>query len=144
MTRASKLMEVSREELEALIKRAQAGPLDEADGRKLQAVVETLCLVTQWLENKTTTIARLRQMIFGASTEKTRQVLKPADPEGPGPAAADASPSPATAPTAQGNPEVPSAKAKKGHGRNGAAAYTGATRIQVSHSILSAGGGLLL
>jgi hypothetical protein len=84
MTRASKLLEVSREELEALIERAQAGPLDEADGRKLQAVVETLCLVTPWLENKTTTIARLRQMIFGASTEKTRQVIRKArDPPRP-------------------------------------------------------------
>jgi hypothetical protein len=45
MKPAPEPLAVSRKDLEALIERAKTGPLDEADCRKLQAVVETLCLV---------------------------------------------------------------------------------------------------
>jgi len=67
---------ISRQELQALIARAQAGPLEEADCRTLQAVVDTLERLTQLLADKSITIARLRQMPFGFSTEKTENVLK--------------------------------------------------------------------
>jgi len=134
MKRAPEPLQISRQELQALIERAKVGPLDEADCQILQAVVETLCLLTQWLDDKTITIARLKQMLFGARTEKTENVLKTADQE--------ASASDETEPAAPGAGESPAGKSrdqKKGHGRNGAAAYTGATRIQVKHPTLTAG-----
>ena len=134
MTRAPEPLPISRQELQALIGRAQAGPLDEADCRVLQAVVETLCLLSQWLEDKTITIARLKQMLFGARTEKTENVLKAANQE--------ETPSSETEPAAPSTGHSPAEKSqdqKKGHGRNGAAAYTGAPRIKVSHPTLTAG-----
>jgi transposase len=134
MKRAPQPLEVSRPEWEALIGRAQAGPLDEADCRTLQAVVETLERLMQLLADKATTIQRLRQILFGASTEKTRQVLKTADQDQTAPGETEsASPSPG------GEPEANSQHQKKGHGRHGAAAYTGAPRIQVSHPTFTSG-----
>ena len=134
MKRTPEPLAVSREDLEALIERAQAGPLGEADCRTLQALVETLDRLTQLLADKSTTIQRLRQMLFGASTEKTRKVAKTADQEEAAPG--DTKPA---SPTAQGQPEPKSQDQKKGHGRNGAAAYTGATRIKISHPTLAPG-----
>jgi transposase len=134
MTRAPEPLQISRQELQALIGRAQAGPLDEADCRTLQAVVDTLERLTQLLADKSITIARLRQMLFGSSTEKTENVLKTAEQE--------EAASGETEPAAPGAGESPAGKSrdqKKGHGRNGAADYTGATRIQVKHPTLTAG-----
>ncbi|HVP44008.1 MAG TPA: transposase, partial [Terriglobales bacterium] len=132
MKPARQPLEISRQELEALIGRAQAGPLDPADGQKLLALVETLCRLMQLLEDKTTTIARLRQLLFGASTEKTRHVLKTANQDEAGETESASS-------SAQDSPEAPAQDKKKGHGRNGAADYTGASRIPVSHPALASG-----
>jgi len=79
MKKAPEPLAVSRQELQALIERAQAGPLGAADCRMLQAVVDTLERLAQLLADKSTTIARLRQMLFGSSTEKTENVLKAAE-----------------------------------------------------------------
>ena len=80
----------------------------------------------QLVENKSTTIARLRQMLFGAGTEKTAKVL----------AAFDAALKPeAEAPAGEPDPKPP----RKGHGRNGAQDYPGATKIKVELASLKAG-----
>jgi hypothetical protein len=87
------------------------------------------------LEAKGTTIERLRKMLFGASTEKTRDVIGErggsvdAGAEATGGAAPDV-----TDPDAQGDKPKP-----PGHGRNGAAAYPGADRVTVPHATVHAG-----
>ena len=48
--------------------------LSETDYATLKAAVDTLAFLTQELEAKGTTIERLRKWLFGASTEKTRDV----------------------------------------------------------------------
>jgi hypothetical protein len=83
-------------------------------------LVETLLRTLQWvmgvLEAKNTTLGRLRRMIFGAKTEKSRNLLAQS-----GAAAASASP--------------PAPKPKvKGHGRKAAQDYPGAKRLPVPHS----------
>jgi transposase len=138
MKPACEPLAVSRQELAALIARAQAGPLDAADCRTLQAVVDTLERLTQLLADKSTTIARLRQMLFGSSTEKTENVLKAAEQDQHREEAASGE-TEAAAPGSSDSPAGKSRDPKKGHGRNGAAAYTGATRIKVSHPTLTAG-----
>jgi len=128
MNRASQRMELNMEELETLLERAKASPLSEQDYNKLKAAVKTLGYLTQLLEDRKTTIDRLRQILFGASTEKTRKVLKP-----------DQTPQTKTAPSLAEPDSEESSKKNKGHGRNRAEAYRGATRIEVRHNSLKSG-----
>jgi len=68
-------IDVPMEELEKVLERARKEPLDEEGYAKLKASLETLGYLVQLVENKDTTIHRLRQILFGSSTEKTSQVL---------------------------------------------------------------------
>jgi transposase len=135
--RASKAQPQRRElplgELTAILERTKVGPLSEQDHATLKAAVDTLAFLTQELEAKGTTIARLRKLIFGASTEKTREVLgeEPAS-DGVG-AAGEDKPAGEQSGAAGDKPKRP------GHGRNGAAAYRGATRVKVLHASLCRG-----
>ena len=115
-------LELDLADLRALVGRAQ-DVLPPEDGRKLQAMVDTLARLTRLLENKRTTIARLRQLLFGVRTEKTRTVFPP--------------------PAERAEPEPPAngrrTRKAKGHGRSAAASYPGARRVSVSHPALHAG-----
>lgn len=110
-------------DLEALLERAKAGPLSEADYTTLKAALATLGTLTQLLEDRTTTLQRLRQLLFGARTEKTRTVL---------PSAPEAETAAGAGTPADGTAEPPSGEpARPGHGRNGARAYAGARQVAV-------------
>ena len=69
-------LEVSREELLNLLEHARTEALSEPEYQQLKAALETLVYLTQLVEDKNTTIARLRQILFGASSEKMSQVLE--------------------------------------------------------------------
>ncbi|HYN13150.1 MAG TPA: IS66 family transposase [Burkholderiales bacterium] len=115
---------VDRQELEAILEHAR-GALSDAEYRRLKAVFDTLVYLLQLVENKTTTIHRLRQILFGASTEKTLEVLKAV--------VAAVQPDVPPSPAADATPPHP------GHGRNSALAYAGATRIPVEHPSFESG-----
>jgi hypothetical protein len=120
---------------EALLERAKAGPLSEADYATLRAALATLGYLTQLLEDRTTTIQRLRQLLFGARTEKTRTVVPPPqDAAVTGGAAVQ--PAGAAAPPHEESTATP---ARPGHGRNGARAYAGARRVEVPHTTVRTG-----
>jgi transposase len=98
------------------------------------------------LKNKKTSIDRLRKLLFGASTEKLAAVLgglkdsQPPVAEASVPEAsavdnADAAASPPPAADA----EEAAKKPGKGHGHNGADAYTGAEKVEVRHESLQPG-----
>jgi transposase len=135
MNRMRERLELNREELERLLERAKKAPLSEPDYQTLKAAVETLGYLTQLLEDRKTTIDRLRQILFGASTEKTRSVLK-TDPTHKTEASGETDSF-----SAESDREKPENKKTKGHGRNGAQAYHGATKIEVKHNSLKAGDG---
>jgi len=118
-------------ELEAVLERAKAGPLNDADYATLKAALATLGYLTALLEDRTTTLQRLRHLLFGARTETTRAVLPPA------PAADDRTA--AAEPAAAATTAAPPAAKRPGHGRNGVHAYAGATQIQVPHATAHAG-----
>ncbi len=129
-------LELNQQELEKILERALTAPLAEDDYQKLHAVLETLAYMTQLLENKNTTLQRLRQIIFGAGTEKTRQVLQSL--------ANQAVTSPASPATQEQSNEAPSPQPEEseptpGHGRNGAEAYAGAEKVKVKHPTLKPG-----
>jgi len=112
-------LDISMADLEALLERAKAGPLSEADYATLKAAVATLGYLTELLEDRTTTLQRLRHLLFGARTEKTQTVCPPASAAAPAPG--------------------PGAAPRSGHGRHGAQAYAGARRVEVPHATVHPG-----
>lgn len=118
-------LEVSAEELEALLERAREA-LGEAGYQKLQAAIRTLSYVTELLETREATLASLRRLLCRARSEKTEAVLE------------EAGITPSSAPTRLAADTV-GKKPAPGHGRNGAKAYPGAERIEVPHTSLHSG-----
>lgn len=123
--------ELKLEEVTAILDQAKSAPLTADGYAKLKAAIDTLAFLTEELKAKTISIERLRQMLFGSKTEKTSQVLADdATPGRPG----------ATEPSADGSEPAPRAK-QPGHGRNSAAAFTGADKVKMPHPSLHGGDG---
>jgi len=90
-------------------------------------VCQTLQHLTEQLEKKGISIARLKKLLFGAPTEKLDNLTDK-----------DSGDDPKDDPNQA--PDQPDGKKKtKGHGRNGADAYTGAEVVKVSHETLKPG-----
>ena len=100
-------------------------------------------------ENKFS-LQRLRKMLFGASTERTSQVVpSPAEPSGPlehtsaeSPVTAPGTSSPAEGQGASGDspPDRPAPRRRApGHGRMPASQYTGCAKVVVTHPSLRPG-----
>jgi len=124
---AAPILDVPLQELEQIIERTLTGPLSAEDHGKLKALVGTLAFLKGELQAKNGSIKRLLGMLLGASTEKTRKVL------GQPPSVSGQESSAERTPPADTRPKPP------GHGRNGAAAYTGAHRVKVPHPALKGG-----
>jgi transposase len=137
-----KRQEVKLEELEKILARTEFGPLSEEDRGKLGGAVDTLAFLTQELEKKGTSIKRLRKLIFGASTEKTSQVVGETAVDA-GDKADDASSNSGGAAASDGanvaGKDAQDKPKRKGHGKNGAADYQGAEKVSVDHESLKRG-----
>jgi transposase len=124
-------IELDRSELEAILERAKTAALSEAEYATLHAAMETLIYLTQELEKNRVSIQRLKQLLFGTTTEKTRTVMeKLLDEVNTKNTSGDDAP----------EDQDPQTKPKaKGHGRNGVEAYTGADKVRVPHASLKPG-----
>jgi transposase len=129
MKPAIERIELSTAELERLLERARVEPLPEEDYQKLKAAVDTLEYLTELVADKDTTIRHLRQLLL-PTTEKTKAVLEKI---GIGPAVN----TPGEPPTE--NEPAKAASPRPGHGRNSAAEFTGAHRVEVPHQQLHHG-----
>jgi len=107
-------------ELDGLLERVRARALEETDYPLIEAVVQTLGLVRQALEQKELSIKRLRGMLFGSKTESTSIIT-------------------ATQKAALRRPEGKRKGPPPGHGRRPAQSYWGARRIEVLHEQLHVG-----
>lgn len=142
---------ISFEELKSIVARAKELGLEEESLGKLDAAVDTLGVLTRELEAKGASIQRLRRLIFGASTEKTRNVVKggkdvgASDKESASNTAMNASES--TSDAAESDAAQSKEKSalktdkpkRKGHGRRGAKEYTGAKKCKIDHATLKHG-----
>lgn len=136
------IIEVNNTQLQELLQRVEQA-LDKKDSTLIRAVFQSYLYVTDLVEDKTTSLRRLRQLLFGNPTEKTAAVVGEgsARPQATTPAGA-ASATASTASEATTDTAAASAdtqQARPGHGRNGADAYAGAQRIEVPHPTLQAG-----
>ena len=129
--KAPKLVPVAVQEVEVaalhgyLDKIERGEPLTSEELQALRATIATTAYLTAEIKRKRVSLQRLREWLFGASTEKTATVCPPANAE------------------PDGDPASPAPKAdkpkRKGHGRNPASCYRGAEQVKVAHPDLSAG-----
>ena len=64
-----KRLEVDREQIKALRERAKRGELRTEDAELVEALAETVVVLSEAVEKKGTSIRRLLRLLFGARTE---------------------------------------------------------------------------
>ena len=128
-------MDVSIEELEAVVARVEGGELEEGDAQLIRALVETFIELSQVLQEKNISISRLRKMLFGPKSEKSAEVMKDLEGEQSG---SEKSGKDKKAEEGVKESEEENKKSK-GHGRNGVDEYRAAQRIGVKHPTLKPG-----
>src|ERR1700752_256729 len=117
MRQTPEIMEVDNAHLEEVLRRVEQA-LDEKDATLIRRLFESYAYVADLVEDKNTTIRRLRQLFFGKRTEKTKAVVeKPAaTPQRDGTTDAESAPDP---PQAGASAQAAETHVGSGHGRNG-------------------------
>jgi transposase len=121
-----KRIDLTPQQMEALCRRLEERRLEEADWEIIKGLAQTISFLSQAIEEKSLSIKRLLDLVFGHSTESSKNILKKIKndkndlPEDP------------TDTKATDNKH-------KGHGRNGACSYQGAKKIFISHSTIKSG-----
>lgn len=113
-------IQLSSEEFEALLSRLARQTLEPEDYELLIQLVQAMGWLSHELEDKKLSIRRL-QRIFGIQTESARNILNDDDDDGDS----------GGKPGKTGGSDTLKKKKRKGHGRYGAADYTGAEQVQV-------------
>jgi transposase len=131
--KSPKRIDLNLDQVDALLKRVESGSLKESDYEIIKAMAETIHLLSQAVDEKATSIRRLLRMLFGASTEKLENLIKNKDKNKSGSAGSNTS---GRDPADKKN--KPDQK-PEGHGRNGAADYTGADQVKMLHATLKPG-----
>src|SRR3954454_2211868 len=116
------------EEIESLIERVRRNQLGEQDLRLLERLLRLLLSVVRFLEQKNTSLARLKRLLFGPPLDP------PSSPPPASPGSAELS---EAAPVPAPAPEPP--PKRSGHGRLPGSAYTGATPVRCLHPQLHPG-----
>ena len=124
-------IDLDRSELEAILEHARTAALSQAEYDKLHVAMETLIYLTQELEKNRVSVQRLKQLLFGTTTEKTQKLMEKILDEGE-------KKKHSSDDAAEGK-EVENRQKAKGHGRNGADKYTGADKVCVPHESLKPG-----
>jgi transposase len=122
-----KRIELTVQEVEALIERIQQESLFKPDYGLLFAIVTNYFTLEQTHQEQSHTLLRLVNQIFGRRTEKAKDVLQGASSK--------EAPPDSSSPTGTTSPK----EKPKGHGRNGASAYEGAQKVCVPHACYKAG-----
>jgi len=149
MTRkAAEILEVTSRQLEELLERAESNTLRDEDTELMRSIFASYAEFFQIVGNKNTTIARLRKMMFGATSETSKNVLGDTE-DAPNPPPSDASDEAssdasddASADSDRNQDDEDSSESSPpppGHGRHGAAAYPGADQVEVKHPKHAAG-----
>jgi len=111
-------------QVDALLERVKSGSLQAGDYEIIEAMAETIHLLSQSVDEKAASIRRLLRMLFGASTEKQGK---------------DKQSSSADKDASAGTTDTGDKSKPKGHGRTPADEYTGAEKVKVAHESLKPG-----
>jgi transposase len=146
MPTKSTIVELDMNKLEDVLRRAETNELTDEDCATIRTLFVSYVHLLELLKNKKTSIDRLRKLLFGASTEKLAAVLGGMKDSQPSlveasvtEASAEGGADAAACPPAAAEPEEIAKKPGKGHGHNGADAYTGSEKVEVRHESLQPG-----
>ena len=128
-------IEIDVQKLDDVLRRVEANELTEDDCQTIRTLLASYVHLTELLKDKNTSLARLRKLLFGASTEKTAAVIGGGKEAQPPSAGATATPTAEEQCAGESETKAP----RKGHGRNGADAYAGAEKVVVPHESLQPG-----
>jgi transposase len=137
MTRkAPEIIEVTSQQFDEILERAASNTLRDEDTELMRSIFESYAGLFQIVGNKNTTIARLRKMMFGATSETSKNVLDDAEDASNPPASDTSDDTPADSDSDQ---DKDSSEFSPGHGRHGADDYPGADQVEVKHPKHAAG-----
>ena len=137
MTRKTpEIIEVTSQQFDEILERAASNTLRDEDTELMRSIFESYAGFFQIVGNKNTTIARLRKLMFGATSEKSKNVLGDAEDASNPPASDTSDDTPADSDSDQGKD---SSESPPGHGRHGADDYPGADQVEVKHPKHTAG-----
>ena len=133
MSPSPEIIEVTMQQFEELMDRVNSNTLRDEDRELMQQIFASYHQFFRMVEDKKTTIARLRKLLFGSSSEKTQKVFGETDDN----SEADDNDS---ATDVASSAELPSdstsdepEKSPPGHGRHGADDYSGADQVHCQH-----------
>ena len=129
------IVELHADDMKGLKERAAAEAWQRGDGEIVGLLIASHSELLNLLKNKDISLARLRKMLFGASTEKTKDVLADDAESDSGPTASEQDDAADSTEATEDEP----AKRPRGHGRHGAKDYPGAHKVSVPHETLQAG-----
>lgn len=144
MTRISRklsaeVINVDTRQLDELADRAATNTLTQEDMELMRKIFQSYTQFFEIVADKNTSLKRLRKLMFGASTEKTKNVVGEGESQAnPDPSAGADDESPEESNAADGSSKTNSAK-RPGHGRMGADKYQGADQVDVKHDHLCEG-----
>ena len=133
------IIDVNSQQLEELLARAVSNTLREEDTQLLRQIFDSYVHLFELVGDKNTTIARLRKLFFGASTEKAEKLFGEEQQPDVSQGAGDDSAEPEPACSEANVGEADDGQAPRGHGRYGARDYVGARHVDVPHPELCAG-----
>ena len=129
------VIEMNGDELKGLNARAMVEAWQRGDGKIVSLLIASHDELLNLLKNSDISLARLRKILFGASTEKTKDVLtEEAESDSDIQANKEDEATDSTEATEDKPPIRP-----RGHGRNGVNDYPGANKVPISHETLEAG-----
>jgi hypothetical protein len=108
-------IELDQAQIQSFLERVEP-LLEPTDFGLLKTLVETIVFLSTLARRKSDAIVKLLKLVFGATSEKSKHILKK-----------------------DTQPNESSKTPRKGHGRNGAESYPGATRRTLSHPTLKHG-----
>lgn len=127
-------LKVTVQELKGLQERLKRRCLTDKDYDLLGVILHTVVYLREKIQEKGFAIKRLLRVIFGARTESSKNILN-----GGGGNRKKSSEEDGDKRGEGKGGDTNKKKKPKGHGRNGAAAYTGANTISVSHDSMESG-----
>jgi transposase len=126
--KAPKRIELNPEQMKEFLKRVEDHSLKDDDYETIKGMAQTIAFLINAVQQKKGSIGRLLRMLFGAPTEKLKNVFKHNDDEDPK----------GGTPASKGDTQ-PRLHKRKGHGKNAAHQYSAAKKITVSFPSLSPG-----
>ncbi len=145
MADSDKVPQINPAEIEILIQKIEQNKLEERERRLVVALLRTFLYVVAQLQEKKTTLLKLKEMIFGRKSEKSkREKEKPEEgeketAEGGLEGGGDGEQSHEPRNEKQESDGAKPAPNKRGHGRNPVSAYPGAKKVRCKHNQLKPG-----